>query len=390
MKLLGLTVAQGFSPENRAFASLLALRDGAYDVRVVHHAWPGDTASVEQFARLSGAPVVTYDFGWRPNPDGQRSRRDKAWSRLRLARALAQLPARVAGWRPDVIYSSAQQWDCLVAAWVAGRLGIPHVVHLHYPIGWWLGRATLWELRRCARIIAASDFIRREALAHGVPDERVSVVRYPFPLPDRLPSETGLAVRTELGVPADARLIGLVARLDWSKGQLETLRAFGRAARELPRAWLVFVGGPVWPNGLQVSELRAAADATDYGERVLTLGGRRDVPRLLAAMDVFAHPSRNDASPYAVIEASAAGLPVVAWSDGGVAEIVADGQTGLLAPLDDVDGLGERLNRLAADPDLARRMGAAGRERIGTLFDPARSGPQFAAELRAAAGRRPT
>ena len=387
MKLLGLVMANGFSPENRALASLLALRAGAYDVRVVHHDWPGDREGARPFAEASRAPVTMYDFGWRPNPEGRRPVAAKVWSRLRLVYALMRVTPRLAAWRPDVVYSSAQWWDCIVAAWVARRLGAPHVVHLHYPIGPWLGWPVPRLLLTCARLIAASDFIRREALAHGIPDERVEVIRYPFPLPDLLPPETRAAGRSELGVPPDAPLIGMVARLDRTKGQCEAIQAFGRVARADPEARLVFVGGQMQAgSGMSVEELRAVADATDYGDRVIITGNRSDVPGLLAAFDVFVHPSRKDASPYSVIEAAAFGLPVVGWDDGGVAEIVADEVTGLLAPLDDVGGLGDRLLRLTAEPALARAMGAAGRRRVGEMFAPARSGAQFSALLRATAG----
>ena len=399
MRLLGFVMANGhspenrplYSPENRAFASLIALRAGAYDVRVVHHAWPGDRENVRRFAHESGAPVMTYDFGWRPNPEGRRPAYAKVWSRLRLAHALQRVTPRVAIWRPDVIYSSAQWWDCVAAGFVARRLGVPQVVHLHYPIGPWLGWSIAWQLRTCARVVAVSDFIRRDALAHGVPEERVAVVRNPFSLPEPLPHETRAVVRAELGVPPDARLIGMVARLDRTKGQRETIQAFGRVVRADPDARLVFVGGQAQAgSGMSVAELRAIADATDYGERILVAGNRSDVPKLLAAFDVFVHPSRQDASPYAVMEASASGLPVVGWDDGGVAEIVADGVTGLLAPLDEVGGLGDRLLRLTTDASLARAMGAAGRRRIAELFVPERSAAQFARVLAEAAGQRRT
>jgi glycosyltransferase involved in cell wall biosynthesis len=106
------------------------------------------------------------------------------------------------------------------------------------------------------------------------------------------------------------------------------------------------------------------------------LGERDDVPELLAAADLFVLSSRSEGLPLSVIEAMAAGLPVVASAVGGIPELVVDGETGVLVPPGDARALASALRRLLADPQLRRQMGDAGRLRAQQLFDL----PRFHAE----------
>lgn len=99
------------------------------------------------------------------------------------------------------------------------------------------------------------------------------------------------------------------------------------------------------------------------------LGERDDVPALLAASDVFVLSSLSEAMPISILEAMAAGLPVVATAVGGIPEVVVDGETGFLVPAEDTGALTDALARLVADPELRRRLGAAGRRRAEELFD---------------------
>ncbi len=99
------------------------------------------------------------------------------------------------------------------------------------------------------------------------------------------------------------------------------------------------------------------------------LGERHDVPAILAAADVFVLSSLSEGMPISILEAMAAGLPVVASAVGGVPEVVIDGETGLLVPPDDAPALANALRRLLADAGLRRRLGAAGRRRAEERFD---------------------
>jgi glycosyltransferase involved in cell wall biosynthesis len=125
-------------------------------------------------------------------------------------------------------------------------------------------------------------------------------------------------------------------------------------------------------DGPGLTEVTSALTRNGLSQRVELLGARADVPDLLARSDVFVLSSRSEGFPVSVLEAMAAGLPVVATNVGGVAEAVADGETGFLVPAADADALARALERLLADGELRRRLGAAGRARALSLFDVSR------------------
>jgi glycosyltransferase involved in cell wall biosynthesis len=377
MKLLGTQIANGYSPEARVFASLLGHRQEDYEALVLHHDWSGDRTSADRFEHDARARVARFDTGWRPNPDNRRSLFSKMLSYVRFRRALPAMARTAREYNPDVIYSCQQKWDCAAATYIARRLNKPQIIHLHYIIGPWLGKSALARLLTCDHVVTVSDFIRDEAIRHGVRTERVTTIRNGLaPFPPAAPG-TREAVRAELGLSADASLVGIIARLDTYKGQHDTIAAFTAIAPKYPNARLAVVG-----SGPARTAVEAQVANSGVADRIILTGPRSDVPRILAALDVFAHPSRNDPCPLSVIEASAAGLPVVAYAEGGVSEIVLQGKTGLLAPPGDVNTLVEYLAQFLREPDLARTMGVAGKQRMAAEFRPEEASRSFSALLR--------
>lgn len=377
IKFLGVQIANGYSPEAHVFASLLAHCDpAALDAHVVHHQWPGDKESLSRFGAAAGISPTPLDFGWR-SVAASRPLRQKIFSRVRFQRSLPRALALARSINPDVVYSSQQFWDCQAATYIARRLRRPQVIHLHYTIGPWLHRPVLNRLRTCAQVIAISDFIRRQALDHGVPEERVATIRNTVAVPLPTPPEIRADVKKDLGLPFEAPVIGIVARLDPDKGQADALRAFASLSDAHRNARLLIVGAPTpWLIGYE-NELRVLATELGVAERVHFLGRRPDVPRLLAALDVFIHPSRSEPFGLAVAEASAAGLPVVAYSEGATPEIVCHGTTGLLASPGDIAALAEYLNTLMDSKVAAQRMGRAGCRKMETEFRPIEAGHRF-------------
>jgi hypothetical protein len=122
-------------------------------------------------------------------------------------------------------------------------------------------------------------------------------------------------------------------------------------------------------DGPALGAVTAAITENGLSDRVELLGARADIPELLARADVFVLSSRSEGFPVSVLEAMAAGLPVVATNVGGVAEAVDHGKTGFLVPAGDSQALARAVERLVADPRLRRRLGAAGRSMARALFD---------------------
>ena len=377
-RVLGVQIANGYSPEAQVFARLLAhASPEALEPHVLYQQWDGDPPSAKRFQEASSAPVQTLDFGWR-SVSAHRSFPAKAGARLRFLASLPQALRLARHINPDVIYSCQQLWDCQAATYLARKLNKPQVIHLHYIIGPWLHRPILERLRTCAHVITVSDFIRGEALKHGVRPERVTTIRntiMPFPVPE---SGTRGTVRRNLGLSMDAVLLGIIGRLDPDKGQSDTLRAFALAVDQSPNIHLLVVGDETpWHPGYTAALKALAADLGLTG-RAHFLGRRSDVPHLLAALDIFVHPSRREPFGLAVAEASAAGLPVVAYAEGGLPEIVQEGVTGLLTPPENIPALASSLTQLAGNQDYARTLGQAGRSRMTSEFGPAPAGKAFA------------
>jgi glycosyltransferase involved in cell wall biosynthesis len=135
-------------------------------------------------------------------------------------------------------------------------------------------------------------------------------------------------------------------------------------ARDIPDVRYLVVG-----DGDHRATLEHAAAESGVGDRVVFAGSRTDVPRILAACDVFALPTLADALPTVLAEAAAAGVPIVASAVGGVPEMCMDGRNGLLVPTGDAPALGDACVRLLADPELRSRMGAAGRDVARERYD---------------------
>jgi glycosyltransferase involved in cell wall biosynthesis len=193
-----------------------------------------------------------------------------------------------------------------------------------------------------------------ELLGNGVDLTRFDPTR--FSVDDRR------TVRTALGVDDDTVLVGTVGRLVAEKGLPELFAAVKR----LPSNFVLVVVGapdPVKPDAIGADEL---ARARVHGVRFL--GHRDDVDALYAAMDVFVLASHREGFPRAAMEAAAMGLPVVATDVRGCREVVHDGVTGSLVPVDDPAALAEALRALQ-DPGLRRALGAAGRTRARQHFD---------------------
>jgi glycosyltransferase involved in cell wall biosynthesis len=218
--------------------------------------------------------------------------------------------------------------------------------------------------RRAHALIAVSEAVRDAGLACGIGYPALyRVIRGGIaigPLPDR---EARRRARGTLGLPEDARVAGTIGRLDHAKDPLGALAALAPTLAAEPRARAVFIGdGPL----RDAVERAIARDALQ--DRVLLPGRRGDARDLAAAFDVFFLASRWEGFPLAVIEAMAAGLPVVTYDVAGVREAVEEGVNGHLLAPGDRAGWGGRIAELLRDAAARRRLGDAARHRAEREF----------------------
>ena len=286
---------------------------------------------------------------------------------LAAARQLLKLIRRL---RPDILHTHTAKAGAVgrLAALLAGPARprvVVHTFHGHVLRGYF-GSAKTEAFRRLEQglarasdaLIAVSPEVRDDLVALGVaPAEKITVIRLGLDLEQRLATAPGApeALREELGVPEARFLISWLGRMTEIKRGDDLLRAFARLRAGGADADLLLVGDGPLRQDLET----LAADLEIAGHCHFT-GFRTDVGAVYAASDAIALTSANEGTPVTVIEAQAAGKPVVSTDVGGVRDIVADGVSGFVVPPGDVDAVADRLRLLADDPDLRRRLGAAG------------------------------
>lgn len=245
----------------------------------------------------------------------------------------------------------------------ARGLDLPLVAHVHdFDQRWVTPRTLTVQNRRRSMVVAVSDAAARHVVELGVDRAHVRRIYNGVHLVPQLPGARERA-RAELGTREEEIAILLVGRLVRRKGAIDLLHALADARlASLPvRAFLVG-GTEAAESGFRVEVCRLAVEL-GIADRVVLCGEREDAAELHAGCDIAAVPARREAFGRAVIEAMHAGAPVVAYRDGALAELIRDGQEGLLVPPGDVAELSAALYRLAIDGLLRARLGAAGRER---------------------------
>jgi glycosyltransferase involved in cell wall biosynthesis len=184
------------------------------------------------------------------------------------------------------------------------------------------------------------------------------------------------AVRAELGLPVSAPLAMMISRVVRFKGLEDYVIAAARVSQTLPDVRFLIVGeGYVNRSGGSVSEnreyrreLEQLAVRLRIRDRVVFTGFRPDVPRLLNAAAVTVLPSLSEGLSNVVLESMAAGVPVIASRVGGIPEALTDGVTGLLVPPSDPTAVADAMCRVLGSPDLANRLGEAGRRHVTDHF----------------------
>lgn len=386
MRVLFVQIAREACPEydvHRTFAeNVSASRIQSFFVWQRHTVRP----SADRGAALPNPDANLFlDFGRDLEAPSRPPRIGRAIQMLRRSpSSMAALARYVRKARPDVVYTSQQTFDVYLAKLVCAAEGIPHVLHVHYPVGPWLGRGMVGVIRRTPRLLAVSDFIRRQAIDAGVPPHNIVTQRNTIPVERFSGPRGGSRIRAEFGWSADTPLVVAVGRLDPSKGHRLLLESFARVVRELPAARLLVCGRTFMRERYDL-ELEELARTLGLAGQVVFAGARSDVPVIMAEADLFALPTENEACGLVFLEAMAAGLPSVAIRSGGVPELVVDGETGLLSDPGDAAQLAANMLRILGDRATADRMSRAGRDRVAAEFSPAHVAETWAANVEALA-----
>jgi glycosyltransferase involved in cell wall biosynthesis len=234
------------------------------------------------------------------------------------------------------------------------------------------------------RYVAVSRASRDRLVSYlGVPPASLTVVPNAVEL-ERFaaaaePGRRG--VREQWGIPPEAPVLGVLARLSPQKGLTYLLSALTAIMARHPDVYALVVG-----EGHLRPELEAQAKALGVEGRFLMVGYRQNVVDYLRASDVFVLPSLFEGMPLSILEAMGAGLPVIATAVDGTPEVVVDGETGLLVPPADPDALAGAVNRLLGDREFAARLGRQGRARAD-LFSERSLLDRLGAVYRQARGR---
>lgn len=291
---------------------------------------------------------------------------DPPWRSIELASEVVRQN------RIDVIHANLANAHTL-AGIVSRMTNTPAVATLH--------SRTLWiqelSVTRSTgmNLITVCQEAYAQALACGIAPDNLSLIRNGVDTTRFSPSRSGTAFRESIGVEPDTVLVGYVGRLSWEKGPDKFIQAARQISDHCPDVHFTMVGeGPI--DG----ELRQQIEEAGMSERIHMAGLRRDVENVYPALNLMIQTSRSEAMPLALLEAMASGVPVVALSVGGVAEIVECGTTGrLISPGDwpgvsshypgDWQGIAAAATDLLGDPDGLVRMGEAARERAVRLYD---------------------
>ena len=249
-------------------------------------------------------------------------------------------------------------------------LGIPSVSTCHGFIGNDRNLRIYNALDRFAlalsdKIIAVSEGIRGRLVDSGLKDQRITVV--PNAVSTTADRERLLprreVQRRRLGIADGELVIGYVGRLSEEKGLSFLVGALCQLQAAGTSVKLLLVG-----DGEERQRLAAQTSAAGLADRVVFAGFQTDVEDWLAAFDLFVLPSLTEGTPLALLEAMAAGLPVVATAVGGIPGIINDGENGFLVPAADVEALREKLERLLRDVNLRESLGRAGCETVRARY----------------------
>jgi len=326
--------------QNQALLLLKGLRARGIHAELVAVAG----SALEERAAAAGIPVHQVDRFWK------------------RGQAALELRFLLKSGRFDLAH--VNEPHALTAAWLArAHRRVPLVIsrRVGYPIGQsWLAQR---RYRAAARIVAISHWAAEQAAESGASKDKLAIVYEGVDLPPAVTPELRRAARARWGIPENIKLLGCVGVLSSDKGQEWLIRALAAVRAEFPHCHLLLAGdGPCRPK------LEALAKQLGVNRNVILVGFVKEVESVYAALDIFLLPSFFEALSNALMSAMAYGLPSIAFKQGGPAEIIQDGKSGLLVEPGNEKALSDAIKALLGNYSFAKKLGDAGRQRIEDNF----------------------
>ena len=284
---------------------------------------------------------------------------------LQRRSAVGRLEALVNQLDPALIHVNDIWWVPHTVRAVASRASnpVPIVAHVRQEIE--PAKVRRYELDRVGPVIAISRQIEQSLIAGGVSVKNVRTVYSGIELSEKQLTHNGQAIRQMIGLPNEAVLFGTVANLFPRKGYEVMLRALPAIVRAVPTVHYVIVGSDDHDYADRLTKL---AQELKIADRVHIVGFQDPVQPFLAALDLYVHPALMEGFGIAVVEAMAMGKAVVATTTGGLPEVVAQGETGLLVPPGDAESLAAAVVSLLEDKVRREQMGRNGKARAQDRF----------------------
>lgn len=267
----------------------------------------------------------------------------------------------------DIVYSNTT--SVLAGAFLVRKMNVKHVWHIHEIITQrWLLKILGWIVNRYGDKIIVVSNAAKEHWKSYVDENKLYVVYNGLDYERYLTSNASL-IRQELGLSKNDILVGMIGRVHPWKGQTYFLNIAKQLAETQPNVKFVMVGDVYPGNEYLYDEIEKTKCDLGIKNQIIDLGYRKDVPEILSALDIFILPSiAPDPLPTVILEAMAAGKPVIATAHGGSVEMVQDNVSGFLIPWNDSLKASKIILPLIENKPLREAMGLKGRQRVQSLF----------------------